>query len=104
MPYFDDMTALSETASLSSSNLGFGGSLGIDYLITENIGLGISFNGYFGSVNSLTVKDGDEVPLSEPISLNRLDINVGLKIHFKAEMPEMPQNYGTPFMPPMFPH
>jgi hypothetical protein len=108
MPYYDDMQVFGQTVSMNSPTLGFGGSLGIDYLITDNIGVGVSFNGYFGSVSTLYVVDGTDISLKNPISLNRFDINIGLKIHFDADMPERPNYDGSIWMPPMtpptFPH
>lgn len=101
--YFDDYSFAGHTLSLSSPAFGFGGNLSLEYMLNKNVGLFVGLTGFSGSVKTLFVKNGGEQELPEPISLKRLDINLGLRIHFETESSENPYVDNPPvYFPPPF--
>ncbi|MBL8026237.1 MAG: hypothetical protein JNL74_07490 [Fibrobacteres bacterium] len=98
--YFDDFAFANVTTQLSSPTLGLGGSLSAELKVNKNFGIFAGVTGTYASVSSLYVKDGDKEELDEPLSLNRLDINLGIRIHFETDANSSNNNYERPYTPP----
>jgi hypothetical protein len=101
--YFDDYSFAGSTVELSSMlTVGYGGNLCIEYKVSDNFSFLGGLTGLIGSVKELTTKDGTPIDLPEPISLNRLDINLGIRIHFDVRVNDRRNQYIPPtiWMPP----
>jgi hypothetical protein len=75
----EDMTFLGEAVQINGGTVGFGVSLGVDILTTENFAFGIQTSALLGWLNKVKV-DGEEVELEESENLSRIDISFGFRI------------------------
>lgn len=82
--FYDNIQVLGNSINMRGSTVGLGGGLGIEYLLNSSVGVGVSGNGYWASLDKLYVEDDDDVTFNdEPLSLNRLDINIGLRFYLR---------------------
>ncbi|MBN4051367.1 hypothetical protein JYU16_00985 [bacterium AH-315-M05] len=71
---------------LSSSALGFSGDIGIDFLIDNNISLGIAFSITLGTLSKFEIDDGVSIQTIELDkenfeNISRIDLSIGLKYY-----------------------
>lgn len=76
--YDEDFEWLGETVDITGGTVGFGFSLGVDFLSSENLALGLQVSALMGWLNKFNV-DGDEVDLDESENLSRIDLTFGIR-------------------------
>ena len=76
--YDEDAAIINYDIDVKGETLGFGLSLGFDFLTADNFALGIQASGLFGWLDKMRI-NGDEVELSENENLSRIDFTVGIR-------------------------
>jgi hypothetical protein len=73
--------ALGQPLNVKGNTVGLYSKLGVDFLLNENMCLGINAGLLLGSLNKATV-NGMEVEFNDPENLSRFDTMIGLKFYF----------------------
>jgi hypothetical protein len=73
--------ALGQSLNVKGNTVGLYSKLGIDFLLNENMCLGINAGLLFGSLNEATI-NGIKYKFDDPENLSRFDIMIGLKFYF----------------------
>jgi hypothetical protein len=77
--FFDDISFADAINNFSSPVFGLGGSMGMEYLLKNNLGIGVSLNGLYASIRRLKDASGSSRRVERNIS--RVDLNLGIKFH-----------------------
>jgi len=77
--FFDDIRFADVISNFSSPVFGLGGSMGLEYLLKSNFGIGVSLNGLYANISKLKDVSGNSRRIDKNIS--RIDINLGIRYH-----------------------
>ncbi len=79
--YNDDARFIDFYMDIEGSTLALHGLFGVDYLLSERLGIGVSLSYVLGSLDRIKV-NGKYIHLEEKENLNRYDLNLGLRYYF----------------------
>lgn len=81
LSYNNDSRVIDLPLDIEGSTFGLHALVGLDFFVSEKLGLGGSLSYIIGSLSKIKV-NGTNISFSENESLNRFDFNVGLKYYF----------------------
>jgi hypothetical protein len=79
--YNNDSKVIYIPIDIEGSSFGLHGLIGLEYFVSEKVGLGGSFSYLYGNMKEIKA-NGEQFTSSEGESLNRLDFNLGIKLYF----------------------
>jgi hypothetical protein len=79
--FHDEAKLVGIPVDIKGSSLGLGGSLGLDVLLHRNFALGAELRYLIGTISQFEIKSQLEVEMGKE-SMNRFDLNLGIKFYF----------------------
>ena len=81
LSYTDKATAFGENVKLSNTTVGLSGNLGLDYLLTTNIAIGLSFTFVNGTFTELKLNDSSTYEPEKDVTANHYNFVAGIKLY-----------------------
>lgn len=79
--YSDNSNVVGTPVVIEGTSVGFGALFGLDFMVNENIALGISISTVGGAMNSFQV-NGEKMKLGEPENVGRINFDAGVRFYF----------------------